>query len=35
VRLDREYLERRSMALDLRILARTAVAALAGKGVAH
>ena len=35
VKLDVEYLERRSWALDLRILALTARAALSGKGVSH
>ena len=35
VRLDREYLERRSMAFDLRILAATAAAAVSGQGVRH
>jgi O-antigen biosynthesis protein WbqP len=34
-RLDREYLDRRSMAFDLRILAATALSALAGRGVSH
>jgi O-antigen biosynthesis protein WbqP len=34
-RLDREYLERMSMAFDLRILAVTAVSALSGRGVTH
>jgi O-antigen biosynthesis protein WbqP len=34
-RLDREYLERRSMAFDLQILLATAKAALTGKGVSH
>lgn len=35
VRLDREYLERRSLAFDLRILLGTAMAAVSGKGVSH
>ncbi|MET0272545.1 MAG: sugar transferase [Phenylobacterium sp.] len=35
VRLDREYLERRSLALDLRILLATVVAAFSGRGVTH
>ena len=34
-RLDREYLQRRSMAFDLRILAATAVSAFTGRGVTH
>ncbi|HXA39788.1 MAG TPA: sugar transferase [Phenylobacterium sp.] len=34
-RLDREYLERMSLAFDLRILAATAVSALSGRGVTH
>jgi O-antigen biosynthesis protein WbqP len=34
-RLDREYLERMSLAFDLRILAVTAVSALSGRGVTH
>ena len=34
-KLDREYLERRSLALDLRILAVTAFSALSGRGVSH
>jgi O-antigen biosynthesis protein WbqP len=34
-RLDREYLERMSLAFDLRILATTAVSALSGRGVTH
>lgn len=34
-RLDREYLERMSLAFDLRILAVTALAALSGRGVTH
>ena len=34
-RLDREYLERMSLAFDLRILAITAVSALSGRGVTH
>lgn len=33
--LDREYLERMSLAFDLRILALTAVSALSGRGVTH
>lgn len=35
VRLDREYLERRSFGFDLAILAATARAALTGRGVSH
>jgi O-antigen biosynthesis protein WbqP len=35
VRLDREYLERMSLAFDLQILAGTARAALTGRGVSH
>ncbi len=35
VRLDREYLERRSLAFDLRIIAGTARAAVSGRGVTH
>ena len=35
VRLDREYLERCSLAFDLRILAGTARAAFSGRGVSH
>jgi len=35
VRLDREYLERMSFAFDLRILARTALAAVTARGVSH
>ena len=35
VRLDREYLERKSFALDLRILAATAQAAVTARGVSH
>lgn len=35
VRLDREYLERRSFAFDLRIIALTATAAVSGRGVTH
>jgi O-antigen biosynthesis protein WbqP len=35
VRLDREYLERRSLAFDLQILARTVRAAFSGHGVSH
>lgn len=34
-RLDREYLERASLALDIRIIAATARAALQGRGVSH
>jgi O-antigen biosynthesis protein WbqP len=34
-KLDREYLERMSMAFDLRILAATALSALSGRGVTH
>jgi O-antigen biosynthesis protein WbqP len=34
-RLDREYLERMSLAFDLRIVAATAVLALSGRGVTH
>ena len=34
-RLDREYLERRSLAFDLRILAATAASAFSGRGVKH
>ena len=34
-RLDREYLERRSMALDLKIILATARAAVFGRGVSH
>lgn len=34
-RLDREYLERRSLALDLHILCATALAAFSGRGVRH
>ncbi|HEY0438065.1 MAG TPA: sugar transferase [Phenylobacterium sp.] len=34
-RLDREYLERMSLAFDLKILAATARAALSGRGVSH
>jgi O-antigen biosynthesis protein WbqP len=34
-RLDREYLERMSMAFDLRILAATALSAISGRGVSH
>jgi O-antigen biosynthesis protein WbqP len=34
-RLDREYLERMSMAFDLRILVVTAISALSGRGVTH
>jgi O-antigen biosynthesis protein WbqP len=35
VKLDREYLERRSLAFDLRILLATALTALSGRGVTH
>lgn len=35
VRLDQEYLERMSFALDLRIIAATARTALTGRGVSH
>jgi O-antigen biosynthesis protein WbqP len=35
VQLDIEYLERRSLAFDLRILAATARAAVSGRGVTH
>ena len=35
VRLDREYLERRSLAFDVRILLATAAAAFSGRGVSH
>jgi O-antigen biosynthesis protein WbqP len=35
VRLDAEYLERRSLAFDLRILLGTALAAVTAKGVSH
>ena len=35
VQLDIEYLERRSVAFDLRILAATAWAAVSGRGVSH
>lgn len=35
VRLDREYMERMSLAFDLRILAGTAFAAFSGRGVSH
>jgi O-antigen biosynthesis protein WbqP len=35
VQLDREYLERRSLVFDLRILAATARAAFSGRGVSH
>lgn len=34
-RLDREYLDRMSLAFDLRILAVTALSALSGRGVTH
>jgi O-antigen biosynthesis protein WbqP len=34
-RLDREYLERRSLAFDVRIIAATARLALSGRGVTH
>lgn len=35
VKLDREYLERRSLAFDLRIILGTAIAAVSGRGVSH
>ncbi len=35
VKLDVEYLQRRSLAFDLRILALTAMAAVSGRGVIH
>jgi O-antigen biosynthesis protein WbqP len=35
VRLDAEYLARRSLAFDLRIIAATALSALSGRGVTH
>jgi O-antigen biosynthesis protein WbqP len=35
VRLDAEYLQRRSLAFDLRIIVATAVAAVSGRGVTH
>jgi O-antigen biosynthesis protein WbqP len=35
VKLDREYLERMSLAFDMRIMAGTARAAFTGKGVSH
>jgi len=35
VRLDREYLERMSLALDFRIILGTALAAFTGRGVSH
>ena len=35
VRLDAEYLRRRSLAFDLRIIVRTVVQAMTGSGVAH
>jgi O-antigen biosynthesis protein WbqP len=35
VKLDAEYLERRSLAFDLRILAGTALAAMTARGVSH
>jgi O-antigen biosynthesis protein WbqP len=35
VKLDREYLERMSLAFDMRIMAGTALAAFTGKGVSH
>jgi O-antigen biosynthesis protein WbqP len=35
VRLDREYLDRMSFALDLRIIVTTALAAISARGVAH
>ena len=34
-RLDREYLERATLSLDIRIIAATALAALQGRGVSH
>jgi O-antigen biosynthesis protein WbqP len=34
-RLDREYLDRMSLAFDLKIIAATALAALSGRGVSH
>ena len=34
-RLDAEYLERMSLAFDLRIIAATALSALSGRGVTH
>ena len=34
-RLDREYLDRRSLAFDLQILARTALSAISGRGISH
>lgn len=35
VRLDREYLERRSLAFDLRIIAGTVLQAFSGRGISH
>jgi O-antigen biosynthesis protein WbqP len=35
VKLDREYLERKSLAFDLRIIVGTALAAFSGRGVSH
>lgn len=35
VRLDREYMERMSLAFDLRILVGTALSAFSGRGVSH
>jgi len=35
VRLDAEYLARRSLAFDLRIIAVTALSAVSGRGVSH
>jgi O-antigen biosynthesis protein WbqP len=35
VGLDREYLERRSLGFDLKIIAATALAAVSGQGVTH
>lgn len=35
VKLDREYLERMSLAFDLRIIVGTALAAFSGRGVSH
>ena len=35
VKLDREYLERRSLAFDMRIMVGTALAAFTGRGVSH
>lgn len=34
-RLDREYLDRQTLALDVRIIAMTAIQALTGRGVTH